>query len=371
MGFINNIVSIRSVLLFATCLCWSIAASAQGMPFMSVDEFTKSHPEQKRIMADFEAIVHSPVFPISPKDNKQVRIAFIYPSQQVSDYWRRSINSFKGRLTESGISFIIDEHYSKPSESLQRQARQIEQSLRNTPDYLVFTLDVFSHKKIIEKLLEQKQTKLILQNITTPIREWEGRQPFMYVGFDHAMGSRMLAGYFLEKTGGTGNYGMLYFTRGYVSTMRGETFRSYVSTRGLRQVDEEYTNGMVRTSQNAASRMIAEHDPDVLFACSTDTALGAIRAIKAAGKRGEVMINGWGGGSGELDAIRNGDMDVTVMRMNDDNGVAMADAIRLDLEGKGHQVPNVFSGEMVLVEKGISKEKLDKFIKRAFRYSGH
>lgn len=58
------------------------------------------------------------------------------------------------------------------------------------------------------------------------------------------------------------------------------------------------------------------------------------------------------------------------MRMNDDNGVAMAEAICLDIMKKTDQVPTVFSGEMVLVEKGISNAELDALIRRAFRYSG-
>jgi autoinducer 2-binding protein LuxP len=92
--------------------------------------------------------------------------------------------------------------------------------------------------------------------------------------------------------------------------------------------------------------------------------------LKDTGKLGKIMINGWGGGSSELEAIVDNEMDVTVMRMNDDNGVAMAEAIRLDLEGRDQQVPTIFSGEFTLVEKGIDSKELNRLKKRAFRYSG-
>ncbi|OQY59595.1 MAG: hypothetical protein B6245_05820 [Desulfobacteraceae bacterium 4572_88] len=80
-------------------------------------------------------------------------------------------------------------------------------------------------------------------------------------------------------------------------------------------------------------------------------------------------MNGWGGGGPELEAIVGNELDVTLMRMNDDNGVAMAEAIRLDIEGKGDAVPTIFSGDFVLVEKGICQKKLNQLKSKAFRYS--
>lgn len=55
------------------------------------------------------------------------------------------------------------------------------------------------------------------------------------------------------------------------------------------------------------------------------------------------------------------------MRMNDDTGVAMAEAIKWDLEGK--PVPKVYSGDFELVTSSDSKEKIERFKQRAFRYS--
>lgn len=99
---------------------------------------------------------------------------------------------------------------------------------------------------------------------------------------------------------------------------------------------------------------------------STDVALGAVDALKELG-RDDVMINGWGGGSAELEALSKGELDVTVMRMNDDTGIAMAEAIKWDLEGK--PVPTVYSGDFEVVTKSDSPERIEALRKRAFRYS--
>ena len=97
--------------------------------------------------------------------------------------------------------------------------------------------------------------------------------------------------------------------------------------------------------------------------------LGIIDAINELGLRAKIKTNGWGGGSAELDAIVAGDLDFTVMRMNDDNGIAMAEAIKLDLADRGTDVPTIYSGDFALVDQLTSQYKLKKLKKRAFRYS--
>ncbi|MCG8618309.1 MAG: substrate-binding domain-containing protein, partial [Desulfobacterales bacterium] len=140
---------------------------------------------------------------------------------------------------------------------------------------------------------------------------------------------------------------------------------------GLKQAAAYYTDGN-RDKSRLAVLDILKTDPDIrfIYACATDVALGAIDALKQSPGTGHILVNGWGGGSTELKAILAGEMDVTVMRINDDNGVAMAEAIRLDLENRSDEVPQIYSGEFALVEKGIKPAALDRLKQTAFRYSG-
>ena len=57
------------------------------------------------------------------------------------------------------------------------------------------------------------------------------------------------------------------------------------------------------------------------------------------------------------------------MRMNDDNGVAMAEAIHLDLAGRAAEVPTVYSGDMMVVDGDTTPQELERLKARAFRYS--
>ncbi len=362
------------VILFCCFACIpskiGFAAGDIFSEFYTVQEFLEQYPSENEKMNAFDKIVSAHGVKVVAQQKRPVRIAIVYPGIQASDYWSRSVLSFKKRMDELGIAYEVGEFYTKPSQRGRVQAEQIRKALANDPDYLIFTLNVAKHKNIIEKILTRERPKLILQNITTPLRSWEDRQPFLYVGFDHQIGAKMLADYYLAKKGKTGPYSVLYFSRGYVSMMRGDTFVKHVADNSERTLAGAYYTDGDRLKAKMATLDILKKSPvDFIYACSTDTALGALDAFKESGK--VVPINGWGGGSAELDAILRGELDVTVMRNNDDNGVAMAEAIKLDLEGRGDKVPTVYSGKFFLVEKGIGKDKLDKLVQEAFRYSGY
>lgn len=363
-------------IIMALCLCvaYPVQKSAgNDYDYIPVSELYTLHPEQAALMINFSTLVQKTGRPIKPGVQKRpVRIAFVYPGEQVSDYWRRSIVSFKQRMTELAMRFEVFEHFSKPAIEIRLQEQQMRAALQQDPDYLVFTLDAIKHKRVIERILTKGRPKLILQNITTPLRSWEGKQPFLYDGFDHAAGSAMLADYFMKRTHGKGEYALLYYAQGYVSAMRGDTFIKIIREHSkLTLVSAYYTDGNREKSKQATLEILKDH-PGVkfIYACSTDTAIGAIDALRQTGRLGQIMVNGWGGGSDELKAIITGDMDVTVMRMNDDNGVAMAEAIRLDIEGRSEQIPTVYYGDFALVEKGIGEDELQQLKNRAFRYSG-
>jgi len=371
----NNMKILPVILLLSglliTLILPAYASDTLSVEYYTVQEYLELHPDEVKLMGTFDDLVTAPGTKIGIQQERPVRIAIVYPGIQASDYWRRSVLSFKKRMDEIGIAYEIHEFFSKPSLQARAQAEHIRKALASDPDYLVFTLDVGKHKTIIEKILTRDRPKLILQNITTPVRSWEGRQPFLYVGFDHQIGTKLLARYFLRKHGSTGPYSVLYFSRGYVSTMRGDTFIQSMKQGSYRTLRDAYYTDGDRLKAKAATLDILDKSPvDFIYACSTDIALGALDALREKGMIGKIPVNGWGGGSAELEAILQGDLDVTVMRNNDDNGVAMAEAIKLELEGNEGKIPTIYSGKFFLVEKGIGQARLNDLIVEAFRYSG-
>ncbi|UTW13860.1 substrate-binding domain-containing protein [Marinobacterium rhizophilum] len=353
------------------CLLLMPLHAFSGEDYTPLDDYLQQHPEQTALMAQFADVVSGPAVALTQPQTRPVRIAIIYPAFQVSDYWRLSIKAFEARLKELNIRYELQVHLSSLDEDPAVLATQLQESLDREPDYLVFTLGALIHRQLIETILAHKKTRLIVQNVTTPLQDWSAHPPFLYVGFDHQAGTRLLAGKMLTGSTRPQQYAMLYSSHGYISQLRGDTFiRLGNNSQEVRLLGSYYTDNDRDLARAATLQELDRHpDLNMLYACSTDIALAAIEALRLRGKLDQVLLNGWGGGEDELEAIRRGDLDLTVMRMNDDNGVAMAEAIKAELEQRTDQVPQVFSGEMVLVTKDTPEAELQALTVKAFRYS--
>ncbi|MBW3695972.1 ABC transporter substrate-binding protein [Vibrio sp. T187] len=332
-------------------------------------DYLKAFPEQNALTEQMNDVVQNHPVPLTITQSKPITISVVYPGQQISDYWSRNITAFEKRLDKLNINYQINQVFTRVNADIAQQSISLQEAIENKTDYLIFTLDTTRHRKFIEHVLSSTETKLILQNITTPVRAWKERQPFMYVGFDHATGSLKLAEYFKEASKESSQYSVLYRSEGYISDARGDTFiHELTKNSDFKLRSSFYTKATKESAYKAAKLSIEKNeDLDFIYACSTDVALGAVQAIRELG-RTDIMVNGWGGGSAELEAIQNNELDVTVMRMNDDTGIAMAEAIKWDIEGK--QVPTVYSGDFAIVSKNDTPKQIAKLKQRAFRYSG-
>ncbi|WP_246225565.1 substrate-binding domain-containing protein [Vibrio agarilyticus] len=352
----------------------SASVGAKDMPnqleqYWSYSAFLAQFPEQTDLVTNFSQTVRQSPEPLNTVQSRPVTISFVSPGEQVSDYWVRNAAAFVKRLDELNVDYQIKRFFTRPNADSRQIGRTLSDAIENKTDYIIFTLDTTRHRKYIEYVLES-ETKIILQNITTPLKAWDQRQPFLYVGFDHVVGSKKIADFYRERFPQGADYSLLYFSQGYISDARGDTFIHYMDNFDAYQLESSfYTKATKRSGFETAQRSLKKYpDIDFIYACSTDVALGAVEALDQA-ERDDVLINGWGGGSAELDAIASGDLDVTVMRMNDDTGVAMAEAIKWDLEGR--QVPTVYSGDFELVTKEDSPARIETLKQRAFRYSDH
>lgn len=347
----------------------SHASSTQVLNgYWQYDDYLNSHPKQKALTENLATAVRDNPVPISVNQDKAIKISVIYPGHQVSDYWSRNIRAFEKRLEKLGIQYSINQVFTRPSVDVRQQSLSLLAAVKSKSDYLVFTLDSTRHRKFVEHVMSSTDTKLILQNITTPVRAWDEHQPFLYVGFDHLTGTKMLEEYYKKAMKDNSRYSVLYFSEGYISNARGDTFIEEMTRHDKFQLSSAFYTNATRESGYQAAMNALEKDSsiDFIYACSTDVALGAADALNEL-KRDDVVVNGWGGGTAELQALSKGHLDVTVMRMNDDTGIAMAEAIKWDLEGK--TVPQVYSGGFELVTSNDDTNRLEALKKRAFRYS--
>ncbi|MCA2017518.1 substrate-binding domain-containing protein [Vibrio tritonius] len=331
-------------------------------------EFLSHNPDQQMLTDKMVKTVRRDPVPLTIKQTRPITISVVFPGQQISDYWVRNIKAFELRMQELGIVYQLNQVFTRPNVDARELSLSLMEAIKANSDYVIFTLDTTRHRKFIEHVLQSSKTKLILQNITTPVKAWDKRQPMMYVGFDHELGTARLFDYYQKLEPAGSEYSVLYYSEGYISAARGDTFIQSLQTLGRYRLASSYYTKATEASGYQATLNIVKNHPNIkfIYACSTDIALGAIKALKEL-KRQDIVVNGWGGGSAELNEIAKGDMEVTVMRMNDDTGVAMAEAIKWDLEGK--PVPTVYSGGFEVVTKNDSLDRVKRLEKWAFRYS--
>ncbi len=362
-------VTLLSRILILLTLALATETSAANR-YITLSDYLQQNPDQKALMAKLQAQVNGPAVALKNIGGKPVRIAMAVPGLQLSDFWLRTATALRRRLDRIGVVYQLDSHlFSLDIDDFSQDAR-LRAALEDDPDYLILTLDSSLQQRSIERLLVQGRPKLILLNITTPVQQWGRNQPFLYAGFDHQEGSQLLADAMLaDQDSQPRNVSLLYRSPGYVSDMRGNILVERLQQEGIRLSSSFYTDS-TRDSSRAAAVTALRQDPDIdfFFACSTDVAFGAVDAIAELGLQGKVRVNGWGGGQSEVDAIRSGSLDMTVMRLNDDAGIAVAEAIRSDLLGE--PVPQVFAGRFHLINRATDTLTLEALEKRAFRLSG-
>ena len=343
----------------------SVVGAGKLTDYWKYDEYYEFHPIQKQASNELIEAVRNDAVPIT-EQTKKIKVGIIYPSFQYSGYWLRSVTSFEHRMKELGIDYELKTRYTKPYTEVSKQVKQIEEMLEWSPDYLVYTLDSARQKAMVERLIRGSDIKLILQNITTPIKDWGKKQPFMYTGFDHTEGAKRLARYFKSRMPLGTPYSVIFRNKGLVSEMRGLTFIQEIGN--YHTLLSSYYTDSTREGGYKATQQILAETPNVkyIYACGTDTAIGALDALQEAG-RPDIIINGWGGGSEEIQELVNGNLQVVLMRMNDSNGVSMAEAIKRDLEGKA--VPLIFSGDFTILDDRMSLDEIKHMENKAFRYS--
>ncbi len=328
----------------------------------------------------FREVVRADAVPLAVEVEEPVTIALVFPSLDLSDAWARGHAGLVGRLNELEVPYQLDT-FGTSHDDHSLQLAHLETVMARNFDYAIIgPTEILVQMSIIEELIEAG-IGVIVWNYTTPLMEWgearypEGGQPLAYVGFSHAEGGQILGEYFVERlqreVEDTPQVAHLRGIPGITDNQRSGVPKQMFEEAGFDVVHESYAN-WARDQGYAATLDIVGAYPNVhhIHIVSTAMAIGAVEALDEVGRAGEILLNGWGGGSEEQLHLLEGNLHATVMRMQDDWGVALAEIIKFDLEGRIDEVPLGVSGEMQLVDDTYSREDIDAILEYAFRYSG-
>lgn len=305
--------------------------------------------------------------------DEPLQIAMIYPSADTSDFWARNYLAMTKRLDELGIAF----------EATEFASRQIEHSLQSTyasqvdQDSDIYDFVIFGPSELaiqgdnIEKLSKNEELTTFVWAFHTPLKYLE-KQPAGWFDFSSAYGALKICDYMLERLGNDVVYAMNRGIPGITDNQRSGDFKDCVAEKGNWDVVYEHYGEYQREGGFEGTQLILQGYPEagVIHNANTAMAMGSVEAQRAVGKEGEIFSTGWGGTGLELDAIRNGELDATPMRMGDDVGAATAEAIKAHLEGRAEELPLVFLGRITVAHDQMSNEEIDALEQEAFRFSG-
>lgn len=174
-----------------------------------------------------------------------------------------------------------------------------------------------------------------------------------FIGSDNYEGGKIAGEFLAKKLGGKGKVAVLEGIPGHEtgdSRLRG--FRDALkATPGVEVVASQTANWERDQGFNVFQNILQSH-PDVqaVFACSDLMALGAVEAIAAAKKTGQITVVGFDATSEARSAITGGTMDASVAQSPAQMGaLAVENAVKLL---KGEQV----NAEFVVPIKLITKE---------------
>ncbi len=321
-------------------------------------------------VAAFQEIVRAPGVPMENPPAEPISIGLIYPSQDVSDFWLRNYIAMLARFDEIGLPYETVQYASDIDEHLV-QATFAEQVLQEDFDYVIYgPTELAIQQDNIKALIDKPDTEVMIWNYTVVPQDWGSTQPLSFVAFSHLDGALNMCNYVLETLGSEGTLALIRGTPGSIDDQRSGGFADCVTTEGDWEVAYEHYGNFTREGGYTGAQQILQAYPEVTLIHNANTAMamGALSAVQEIGS--DVKITGWGGTGDELEAMRLGELWATPMRMADDVGIAAAEIIRADLEGRTDEVPLVFLARITIATGTQGAEEVDAMEAESFRYSG-
>ncbi len=224
---------------------------------------------------------------------------------------------------------------------VEKQMQIIENLIQTRVDALCVTPS--GSREIIPAITKANRAGipvLILDTKVDPSAEREGARYDTFIGSDNYEGGRLAGRYVVEQLGGQARVAILEGIPGHETgdnRLRG--FRDAVAgAEGVQIVASQPANWERDQGFNVFQNILEAHpDVDTLFACSDLMALGALEAIAAAGRSGEIRIIGFDALPEARQAIAEGTMLASIAQFPDEMGrLAVENAAR---RIRGEEIP--------------------------------
>jgi len=287
---------------------------------------------------------------------KKTVIGFI-PMTMNNEYFVTMVNAAKIEAKKQGVSLLVQA--GERHGSADEQLRIIEDMITREVDAICVVPS--SSTGLISAIKKAQKAGIPVVNLDTRIDpsavKAEGMKPVPYIGTNNYDGAKMGGDYALKSlgingkevavlTGISGQQNAADRRNGFVDATKGK----------VKVVAEQTANWEVEQGYNVFQNIL-QANPNIgfVFASNDNMGLGAIRAIKAAGRK-DIQVLGYDAISAALEAVEEGKMAGSVAQFPAEMGIQGVQAALKMINGES--VPEVtFTKTEVIDSKNVAEFK--------------
>ena len=218
---------------------------------------------------------------------------------------------------------------------VEKQMQIVENLLQRRVDALLITPS--GSREIVPAVVKANEAGIPVVVVDTrvdaPALEEAGGLVASFIGSDNVDGGRIAGRFVAERLGGQGRVAVLEGIPGHeTGDSRLTGFREVLAGHpGIEIVSSQTANWERDQAFNVTQNVLQSHpDLDAIFAANDVMALGAVEAVAAAGRTGQIVIVGFDAQEDARTAIREGRMDATIAQNPREMGrLALISADRL------------------------------------------
>lgn len=215
-------------------------------------------------------------------------------------------NGVREAAKEAQVRLVV----TNAEDSAAKQLSQVEDLITRKPDLLLLApVD----SDVLVSAVEAAHRANI--PVITIDRTVNSDKVLTFIGVDDVAGGRAAGEYVVDRLNGKGNVIMLEGVMGSSAQRdRAQGFEEVISQyEGMKMLAKQTANFNRVEGMNVTENLLQAHpDVDAIFAQNDEMALGALRAIEAAQKQGQIIVVGFDADPEAKDAVRLGEMDATV-----------------------------------------------------------
>jgi ribose transport system substrate-binding protein len=254
----------------------------------------------------------------TPDDDKP-RVALIMKSL-ANEFFSDMADGAKQHQQEHADQYELVVNGIKDERDLARQVALVDEMVSSGVHAIVIA--PADSRALVPALRKAQQAGVVVVNIDNRLdqdvlQQEEITVPF--VGPDNRAGAKKVGDYLASQLNKGDEVLVLEGIRtSFNGQQRREGFEAAAQEAGLKIVDSQSAEWETAQANTIASSMISEHpNAKAILAANDSMALGALAAVRSAGRSDDMLIVGFDNISAVQDAIRNGDMLATADQYGD------------------------------------------------------